>query len=258
MHLTGTQKVAYLELLMAYWIRHELPDDDRVLAHIAGLNLRHWQAIGSSVKALFTPSNCQDAQPSNCQDVADSNCQAGACAECKPQVNLRHARLDAEIARAKAVSEVRKAAGNKGLEKRYGKQMPKQLPAEKLANANPSTVQEEVVETPTGFLATSSGALLERDERLEGARALAARPTTTTPEPPPAEPRLPPTEEQLAAVAETLKAIQGYVPRPVDPVRTRDEQLEILRAHSIQPNTTQDRAIPAIRKPGLNGSGEHH
>jgi len=245
-HLTNEQKGMYLTLQLHYWKSGELPDDDHQLAQIAGVNAKRWKAIGAAVKAFFTSSNCQN-------DHDKDNRHRG---------KLFHIMLDSQKSRVAAVSAARKTAGNKGLEKRYGQQLPQQKPDIATPNAianslPPTTLEEEGVssykETPP-----SSCALPERDERFESARALAARPTAETSKPPPEEPRQPPTEEQIAAVAEIVKGIAGYTPRPVDPVRSREEQLEILRAHSIQPSSHQDRAIPAIRKPGLNGSGESH
>lgn len=41
-HLTTTQHGAYLLLMMHYWRKGELPDDDRQLSKIAKLPLRTW------------------------------------------------------------------------------------------------------------------------------------------------------------------------------------------------------------------------
>lgn len=226
LHLTTLQKGVYLMLIMHYWKRRELPNDDRVLAHIAGLSLSQFQRVGDAVKALFTVSNCQDCSASNCQQDPLQNSES--------KTRLTHSKIERELAKAKAVSEARKISGAKGLQKRYGQQsLDKKLAIADTRARVPSPLEEEV-SAPTEQIHSSSGALPARDERSDGARALAAPPQPQADQ----EPWQPPSEEQKAAVAETLKAITGYAPRPQEPERSVAEQLAILRS--------------------LNGSGDSH
>lgn len=54
-HLSTTQHGAYLLLLMHYWRKRELPDDDRQLAAIAKLPLRLWLGdCKETLQAFFT------------------------------------------------------------------------------------------------------------------------------------------------------------------------------------------------------------
>lgn len=52
-HLTTTQHGAYLLLLMHYWRKKELPDDDKQLAAIAKLPLRIWLDSKETIQAFF-------------------------------------------------------------------------------------------------------------------------------------------------------------------------------------------------------------
>src|SRR5215471_6054754 len=110
-HLSAAERGAYITLQLHYWKRPGgLPDDDRVLALMAGVSLKQWKWIGPAVKAMFTASNCQDC----------------IFPEGTYKRSLMLPRLDSERERAMAVSAARKAAGNKGLEKRYSQQLPQQ------------------------------------------------------------------------------------------------------------------------------------
>lgn len=54
-HLTTVEHGAYLLLIMTYWQRGEaLPDDDKKLARIAGLQGRNWARVREEVEAFFT------------------------------------------------------------------------------------------------------------------------------------------------------------------------------------------------------------
>lgn len=82
-HLSTTQHGAYLLLLMHYWRKRGLPDDDRQLAAIAKLQLRIWLDIKPTIQAFFHDG-------------------------------WIHKRVEAEIQKRVEVSEKRAAAGSKG------------------------------------------------------------------------------------------------------------------------------------------------
>lgn len=52
-HLTTVQHGAYLLLLMHYWRKRELPDDDKQLAAIAKLSFRNWLDAKETLQAFF-------------------------------------------------------------------------------------------------------------------------------------------------------------------------------------------------------------
>jgi uncharacterized protein YdaU (DUF1376 family) len=82
-HLTTAQHGAYLLLMMHYWRKGELPDDDRQLSKITKLPLRTWGEY-----------------PPILQDFFHSG--------------WRHKRIDAELERMVRLSEKRAIAGQKG------------------------------------------------------------------------------------------------------------------------------------------------
>lgn len=82
-HLTTTQHGAYLLLLMHYWRKRELPDDDKQLAAIAKLPLRIWLDTKETIQAFFHDG-------------------------------WKHKRIEEEIQRRSVVSEKRAAAGSNG------------------------------------------------------------------------------------------------------------------------------------------------
>jgi uncharacterized protein YdaU (DUF1376 family) len=82
-HLTTTQHGAYLLLLMHYWRKRELPDDDKQLAAIAKLPLRIWLDSKETIQAFF-------------------------------HMGWQHKRLDAEIEKRMKVANARAIAGQKG------------------------------------------------------------------------------------------------------------------------------------------------
>jgi uncharacterized protein YdaU (DUF1376 family) len=53
--LTPAQRGAYTSLLMYYWENEGLPDDDHVLAKIAGMRIDDWRRNRESVRRNFTP-----------------------------------------------------------------------------------------------------------------------------------------------------------------------------------------------------------
>lgn len=82
-HLTTTQHGAYLLLLMHYWRKRELPDDDKQLAAIAKLPLRIWLDVKETIQAFFHDG-------------------------------WKHKRVEAELQKRMEVSNKRAAAGAKG------------------------------------------------------------------------------------------------------------------------------------------------
>jgi uncharacterized protein YdaU (DUF1376 family) len=82
-HLTTAQHGAYLLLMMHYWRKGELPDDDRQLAKITKLPLRTWRDYRTTLRDFFHDG-------------------------------WRHKRIDAELQRMTEVSAKRAIAGQKG------------------------------------------------------------------------------------------------------------------------------------------------
>jgi uncharacterized protein YdaU (DUF1376 family) len=82
-HLTTTQHGAYLLLMMHYWRKGELPDDDRQLSKIAKLPLRTWCDYRPTLQDFFYEG-------------------------------WKHKRIDAELQRMMNVSAKRAIAGQKG------------------------------------------------------------------------------------------------------------------------------------------------
>jgi uncharacterized protein YdaU (DUF1376 family) len=82
-HLTTTQHGAYLLLMMHYWRKGELPDDDRQLSKITKLPLKAWREYRPTLQDFF-------------------------------HEGWKHKRIDAELARMLRVSEKRAVAGQKG------------------------------------------------------------------------------------------------------------------------------------------------
>ena len=82
-HLTTAQHGAYLLLMMHYWRKGELPDDDRQLSKITKLPLRTWNGYRAVLQNFFYDG-------------------------------WRHRRIDAELERMMRVSEKRAVAGQKG------------------------------------------------------------------------------------------------------------------------------------------------
>jgi uncharacterized protein YdaU (DUF1376 family) len=82
-HLTTTQHGAYLLLMMHYWRKGELPDDDRQLSKIAKLSLKTWCDYRATLQDFF-------------------------------HEGWKHKRIDAELTKMMRVSEQRAIAGQKG------------------------------------------------------------------------------------------------------------------------------------------------
>ena len=82
-HLTTAQHGAYLLLMMHYWRKGELPDDDRQLSKITKLPLRTWCEYRATLQDFF-------------------------------HGGWRHKRIDAELEKMMLVSAKRAIAGQKG------------------------------------------------------------------------------------------------------------------------------------------------
>lgn len=82
-HLTTAQHGAYLLLMMHYWRKGELPDDDRQLSKITKLPLKTWCDYRPVLQDFF-------------------------------HSGWKHKRIDAELERMMRVSEKRAIAGQKG------------------------------------------------------------------------------------------------------------------------------------------------
>src|SRR5277367_2528966 len=82
-HLTTAQHGAYLLLMMHYWRKGELPDDDRQLSKITKLPLKTWCDYRPMLQDFF-------------------------------HTGWKHKRIDAELERMVRVSEKRAIAGQKG------------------------------------------------------------------------------------------------------------------------------------------------
>ena len=82
-HLTTAQHGAYLLLMMHYWRKGELPDDDRQLSKIAKLPLKTWCDYRATLQDFFYEG-------------------------------WKHKRIDVELAKMTHVSEKRAIAGQKG------------------------------------------------------------------------------------------------------------------------------------------------
>lgn len=91
MHLTTFQHGIYLLLIMHYFKRGELPEDDAALARIAKISVPQWRRQSAPAMALFSR---QDG-------------------------HFSHRRIDAERERARSVSEVKQAAGKQGANRRW-------------------------------------------------------------------------------------------------------------------------------------------
>jgi len=82
-HLTTAQHGAYLLLMMHYWRKGELPDDDRQLSKITKLPLKTWCEYRPTLQDFFYEG-------------------------------WKHKRIDAELAKMLRVSQNRAIAGQKG------------------------------------------------------------------------------------------------------------------------------------------------
>jgi uncharacterized protein YdaU (DUF1376 family) len=82
-HLSTVEHGAYLLLMMHYWRKGELPDDDKQLAAITKMPLRQWLASRDTLQAFFHDG-------------------------------WQHKRIDGELSRMQKATDKRAAAGQKG------------------------------------------------------------------------------------------------------------------------------------------------
>jgi uncharacterized protein YdaU (DUF1376 family) len=116
-HLTTAQHGAYLLLMMHYWRKGELPDDDRQLSKITKLSLKTWSEYRPTLQDFF-------------------------------HSGWKHKRIDAELERMMRVSEKRAIAGQKGglgsalsRMKLENASRGRSLPARAIASREPSEAQ---------------------------------------------------------------------------------------------------------------------
>lgn len=89
-HLTTTQHGAYLLLLMHYWRKRGLPDDDKQLAAIAKLPLRLWLDSKETLQAFFTEGWVHkrvEGELSKRLEVQQKRANAGAKGGMQTQIN---------------------------------------------------------------------------------------------------------------------------------------------------------------------------
>lgn len=157
-HLTTTQHGAYLLLMMHYWRKGSLPDDDKQLSKITKLPLKVWTEYRETLQDFFHDG-------------------------------WRHKRIDIELHKTMSISEKRAAAGYKGgissalarmktENVALSKHVPRQANAYQLPSKPPATVdyshsqskKEEGKEDGSLATAPVDSALREpREESKQGA-----------------------------------------------------------------------------------------
>lgn len=130
-HLTTAQHGAYLLLLMHYWRKRELPDDDKQLAAIAKLPLRIWLDMKETIQAFF-------------------------------HMGWKHKRLDAEIDKRMKVANARAIAGQKGGARTQMNSFIAKANAPNLLGVCSSMTQSHKYKTPTVSEDTGVGSPVER------------------------------------------------------------------------------------------------
>ena len=115
-HLTTLEHGAYLLLIMTYWRRGGLPDDDAQLARIARMTTDEWLNVRSTIVQLFHDG-------------------------------WSHKRIDAELARASEKAEKASFAGKRSAEARKGQRTfngrSTDVPTERQPSQSQSQSQEE-------------------------------------------------------------------------------------------------------------------
>ncbi|MGX5801429.1 YdaU family protein [Bradyrhizobium sp. Arg314] len=117
-HLNAAQHGAYLLLIMHYWLRGGLPDDDGQLARIACMTPAEWRKNRATIRAFFGDG-------------------------------WRHGRVDEEIAKAVERYDRRSNAGKQGNAKRWGSHrnaiaMGSQSQSQSQSPKNPSQGEEDL------------------------------------------------------------------------------------------------------------------
>jgi uncharacterized protein YdaU (DUF1376 family) len=159
MHLSTYQHGIYVMLIMHYFKRGELPDDEAALRRIAKVtSVLLWRNESPPVLALFRP-------------------EGG---------HLRHARIDAERAEAERISVLKRAAGQAGAARRWASENRGPLSIKKHAPGDSSRDDPtELKDKDTGMACAMPGNGISHG-RLAGARASTA---TATEESPPVAPQ---------------------------------------------------------------------
>lgn len=176
MHLSTLQHGIYIRLIMHYWKRRGLPNDERALAQIAGIPTLKFRAHGGPVLALFTPAGV--GSESKLLGTLNKKTDADAeglestkplgvfpvviDAEAVSAPTLSHKRLDAELARAVGIFEHRqqvatqaaaarrdgKMNGHKGEHLPTGESDESTTPAPQRARDSTSTTSEDSPHRP--------------------------------------------------------------------------------------------------------------
>lgn len=224
-HLTTLQHGAYMLILMHYWKKGPPPDDDDQLAAIARVDAKTWKGMRVVIRQFFTPGDG----------------------------TLHQKRADAERAKTADINGKRSRAGKEGAEARWGApgggeppDKPNGKPSGKshsksdgrpiaiatenhgnrIANAKqePSICHDFAstpVPSPRDYnLSEEKEAAPARVGRCASAVVLDIAKSLKTKR----EPFTPSRDFQLAAL-QTTRELKG----PVDPVRSVEEQLAILR-----------------------------
>jgi uncharacterized protein YdaU (DUF1376 family) len=129
-HLSTTEHGAYMLLILAYWQRKGLPDDDEQLARITRLSPRLWQLMRPTMASLFKPG-------------------------------WRHPRIDHELAEAEKAYQRRASAGKKGGEAKASRssiatampQQPEPEPEPKDGGGGDARARDPLVPSEAGKIA---------------------------------------------------------------------------------------------------------
>lgn len=112
-HLNAAESGAYLHLIMHYWLNDALPDNEKQLARIARMTDLQWRTAKVILSDFF-------------------------------HEGWKHARIDAEIARAEVKHSRRSEAGKRGgIAKANAKQNPSNASGNALASSSQSERKEE-------------------------------------------------------------------------------------------------------------------
>jgi len=119
-HLTTVQHGAYLLLIMHYWKRGGIPSDETQLAQIARMTEREWKANRAPVMAYFDD-------------------------------NLKHARIEQELAHAEEISSKRRTAGlqRRSNSKAIAPAIAEQLPTQSQSQSPSKEKKDSGADAPT-------------------------------------------------------------------------------------------------------------
>jgi uncharacterized protein YdaU (DUF1376 family) len=92
--LTTLQHGAYILLIMDYWCNGGLPDDDGMLARIAGLSDEEWRCVRIAIAPLFRPGWHHKRIDEELKKASEKSRKAkeSACNRWKDKVNLKNAK----------------------------------------------------------------------------------------------------------------------------------------------------------------------